>query len=212
MSISSINTSSLYAARYGLDFSNLNGGSQSTTTSANSATAALRAAGNSYTASTAASGVISTLSTLLSGMGLGSSDKVTFQDLLKYREDLRQDFETTVKKGLLEKGVDEDVKFQVVSDGNGGVKIITDSPDKAKIEAYFADNPKLVEQFNQIEALTNVEAARKSSNLDVKAMRQRIEIESMTTWFTGTGQSVGSILNFSGAQSALLMAGLNQKV
>lgn len=209
MSISSINTSSLYAARYGLDFNNLNGGSQSTTSTA---AAALRAAGNSYTTSTAASGVISTLSALLSGMGLGSSDKVTFQDLLNYREELRQNFEATVKKGLREKGVDEDVKFQVVSDGNGGVKIITDSPDKAKIEAYFADNPKLVEQFNQIEALTNVEAARKSSKLDVKAMRQRIEVESMTAWFTGSGQSVGSILNFSGAQSALLSAGLNQKV
>ncbi len=209
MSISSINTSSLYAARYGLDFNNLNGGSQSTTSTA---AAALRAAGNSYTTSTAASGVISTLSALLSGMGLGSSDKVTFQDLLNYREDLRQNFEATVKKGLREKGVDEDVNFQVVSDGNGGVKIITDSPDKAKIEAYFADNPKLVEQFNQIEALTNVEAARKSSKLDVKAMRQRIEVESMTAWFTGSGQSVGSILNFSGAQSALLSAGLNQKV
>lgn len=209
MSISSINTSSLYAARYGLDFNNLNGGSQSTTSTA---AAALRAAGNSYTTSTAASGVISTLGALLSGMGLGSSDKVTFQDLLNYREDLRQNFETTVKKGLREKGVDEDVKFQVVSDGNGGVKIITDSPDKAKIEAYFVDNPKLVEQFNQIEALTNVEAARKSSKLDVKAMRQRIEVESMTAWFTGSGQSVGSILNFSGAESALLSAGLNQKV
>lgn len=209
MSISSINTSSLYAARYGLDFNNLNGGSQSTTSTA---AAALRAAGNSYTTSTAASGVISTLGALLSGMGLGSSDKVTFQDLLNYREDLRQNFETTVKKGLREKGVDEDVKFQVVSDGNGGVKIITDSPDKAKIEAYFADNPKLVEQFNQIEALTNVEAARKNSKLDVKAMRQRIEVESMTAWFTGSGQSVGSILNFSGAESALLSAGLNQKV
>ena len=209
MSISSINTSSLYAARYGLDFNNLNGGSQSTTSTA---AAALRAAGNSYTTSTAASGVISTLSALLSGMGLGSSDKVTFQDLLGYREDLRQNFETTVKKGLREKGVDEDVKFQVVSDGNGGVKIITDSPDKAKIEAYFADNPKQVEQFNQIEAHTNVEAARKNSKLDVKAMRQRIEVESMTAWFTGSGQSVGSILNFSGAQSALLSAGLNQKV
>lgn len=209
MSISSINTSSLYAARYGLDFNSLNGGSQSTT---NTSTTALRAAGNSYTASTAASGVISTLGALLSGMGLGSSDKVTFQDLLNYREELRQNFEATVKKGLREKGVDEDVNFQVVSDGNGGVKIITDSPDKAKIEAYFADNPKLVEQFNQIEALTNVEAARKSSKLDVKAMRQRIEVESMTAWFTGSGQSVGSILNFSGAQSALLSAGLNQKV
>ena len=69
-----------------------------------------------------------------------------------------------------------------------------------------------MEQFNQIEALTNVEAARKNSKLDVKAMRQRIEVESMTAWFTGSGQSVGSILNFSGAQSALLSAGLNQKV
>ena len=209
MSISSINTSSLYAARYGLDFSSLNGGSQSTITAS---TAMLRTAGSGYATSAALSGISSTLSSLLSGMGLGASDKVSFQNLLDYREELRENFESTVKKGLLDKGVDENVNFQVVSDGNGGVKIITDSPDKAKIEAYFADNPKLVEQFNQIEALTNVEAARKNGNLDDKAMRQRIEVESMTAWFTGSGQSVGSILNFSGAQSALLMAGLNQKV
>lgn len=209
MSISSITSSSLYAARYGFDFNSLNKDSQSTPSAS---TALLRAAGSGYAASTALSGVASTLGSLLSSMGLGASDKVSFQDLLDCREDLRQQFETTVKKGLRDKGVDENVTFQVVSDGNGGVKIITDSQDKAKIEAYFAENPKLVEQFNQIEALTNVEAARKNGNLDVKAMRQRIEVESMTAWFTGSGQSVGSILNFSGAQSALLLAGLNQKV
>lgn len=210
MTVSSVNNA--YAAQaYSLGFNTLNNKSNTTSTS----TGALRAAGLAAASSGYAGGLgsmASMLSEVMSGMGLSSGDKVSFQDILNYRNSLKESFEQETKAGLRKLGVDENVNFQVVSDGNGGIKVVTDSEDKAKIERFFADNPDLVKKFNQIESLTNVEAARKTQNLDVKATRRRIEVESMTAWFAGTGQSVSSIMDFSGAQSALLSAGLNKTV
>ncbi|MEG1610150.1 MAG: hypothetical protein RR317_03110, partial [Bilophila sp.] len=124
---------------------------------------------------------------------------------------LGKEFEAKVKADLKELGVDEKVKFQVVSNKDGSVDIISDSEDKAKIEKYFADNPDMVKKFNKIQSLTNVEEARKTQNIDVTATRQRIQIESMTAWFANTGRGVSSIMDFTGGSSAL-MAGLNKVV
>lgn len=208
MTVSSINA--YYSAQaYSLGFNTLNGKAQSSTPSPNSTQHSLL---QSYAASGGALGGLSPiLGEVLSEMGLGSNDSVTFRDMLDYRDMLRQSFEEQTKSGLRELGVDENVSFQVISDGEGGVKIITESEDKGKIERFFTDNPNLVTLFNKIESLTNVEAARKNGNIDIEATRRRIEVESMTAWFTGAGQGVGTILNFSGAQSVLL-AGLNRTV
>lgn len=209
MGISSV--SNYYSDQaYNLAFNTLNGKMNSNNTS-NMPTGTLRALQEEYSGTTNSSSMVSVLSGLLQGMGLSSNDSVSFQDLLTYRDSLRQDFEDETKSGLRKLGVDENVEFKVVSDGNGGVKIITNSQDKSKIEAFFAENPNLVKKFAQIESLTNVEAARKSQHIDVSAVRQRIQVESMTAWFAGTGQSVNSILNFSNAETSLL-AGLNKKI
>lgn len=206
MTVSSINN--YYAAQaYGLDFNTLSGRTKTTGSSA-SGSASKQTGG---TASGGISSVASVLSEVLAGMGLSANDRVTFKEVLAYRDDMRKTFEQATKEGLRKAGVDENVKFQLVSDGKGGVTVVTDSEDKAKIEKFFADNPDMVKAFNKIEALTNVEAARKSQSLDVKATRKRIEVESMTAWFAGTGQSIGSILDFSGGQSSLI-AGLNKTV
>ncbi len=207
MTVSSINAYHS-AQAYSLGFNTLNEKTQSGTSS-------LIGTRNSFVQSYATSGGLGSLSPILgevlSEMGLSSNDSVTFRDMLEYRDMLRQSFEEQTKSGLLELGVDKDVNFQVISDGDGGVRIVTESEDKGKIEQFFADNPDLVTLFNKIESLTNVEAARKNGNIDVRATRRRIEVESMTAWFTGSGQGVGAILNFSGAQSVLL-AGLNRTV
>lgn len=193
---------------FGFTFANLNSKSKMSSSETTNLNTLQNGYGYSYTDS-----LLSNLSQVFNGMGVGSKDSVTFNDMLNYRDTLRQSFEDTTKQGLREMGVDENVNFQVISDGNGGIKIVTNSEDKAKIDAFFAKNPALISQFNQIESLTNVEAARKSQNINVKAMRQRIEVESLATWFAGTGMGVGSILNFSGSLSSLsLLSGLNKKI
>lgn len=165
----------------------------------------------SFYGNSTANALSSLVSETLAGMGLSAGDSVSFRTIMEYRDKLGKEFESKVKADLKELGVDENVKFQVVSNKDGGVSIISDSPDKAKIEKYFADNPDMVKAFNKIQSLTNVEEARKSQNVDVAATRQRIQVESMTAWFTNTGKGVSSIMDFTGGTSSL-MAGLNKVV
>lgn len=151
------------------------------------------------------------VSSTLAGMGLGPNDKVTFSTILAYKDKLQNEFDTKVKDGLKKAGIDENAKFQLVSKEEGGINVITDHADKAKIEKFFEDNPELVKEFNKIQALNNVEESRKQQQLDVNAIRQRIQIESMTAWFAGTGSGVNSIMNFSGG-GASFATGINTLV
>lgn len=102
--------------------------------------------------------------------------------------------------------------FKLASDGNGGIQVIAgDKNTKALVEQYLKDNPDMVSRFQKIESLTNMEEARKTQKVDINAVRNRIQIESMTTWFMNTGQGVSSIMDFSGGDTSLL-AGLNKMV
>lgn len=151
------------------------------------------------------------VSTTIAGMGLGPNDSVTFSTIIAYRDQLQSDFDTKVKEGLKKAGIAEDANFQLVSGENGGIKVISDHPDKEKIEKFFKDNPDLVKQFEKIQALNNVEESRKHQNIDVNAMRKRIQIESMTAWYANTGMGTNAIMNFTGGETAFLN-GINRRV
>lgn len=145
------------------------------------------------------------VSAAMNDLGLGATDKVTFQTLLDYRDQLQEQFTNKVKKGLLEAGVDKDANFRLVSGSDGtGIRVITDSPDKEKIEKYFEDNPEMVEEFEKIQALNKMEETRKSQKIDVKTIKSRLQMESMTAWFSDTS----SFMAFS-AQGASYYSGIN---
>ncbi|MCH5277412.1 MAG: hypothetical protein J1E80_06205 [Desulfovibrionaceae bacterium] len=138
-------------------------------------------------------------------LNLSASDKITFQTLRNYRDQLQEKFTGTVRQELLEAGVDPDISFRLVSSTDGtGVKVISDHPDKDKVEQYFKDNPDMVKEFEKIQSLNKLEESRKSQNIDVKAIRSRIQMESMTTWFSDTS----SMMAFS-AQGAAYYSGIN---
>ncbi len=59
-------------------------------------------------------------------LGLKAGDRITFSSLLEAREKMEQDFAEQVKADLLKLGVDESVEFTLVSDGQGGIKVIMD--------------------------------------------------------------------------------------
>lgn len=211
MATSSISNNYYTAQIYGLT-NGTNQNNEGTSSALKTALAAQRSGtGYANTSSMTHSALLSTLSQTLTAMGLGSNDSVSFNQILQYRNQIASGFESKVKSDLKTLGVDENVNFKLVTGEDGGIEVITDHEDKAKIEKYFQDNPDMVKLFQQIQSLTNVEEARKAQAIDVKSVRQRIQIESMTAWFANTGQNVNSIMDFSGGTTAL-MAGLNKVI
>ena len=167
---------------------------------------------NNYLSSNPISWLQQAVSVTMDGMGLGPTDRVTFSTIISYRDQLQTEFDTKVKEGLKKVGLDENAKFQLVSGEEGGIKVIADSPEKEKIEKFFEDNPDLVKQFEKIQALNNVEESRKQQKIDVNAVRQRVQIESMMAWYSGSGGGgISSIMDFSGGQTSFL-SGINKHV
>lgn len=167
---------------------------------------------NNYLSSNPISWLQQAVSATMDGMGLGPTDRVTFSTIISYRDQLQTEFDTKVKEGLKKVGLDENAKFQLVSGEEGGIKVIADSPEKEKIEKFFEDNPDFVKQFEKIQALNNVEESRKQQKIDVNAVRQRVQIESMMEWYSGSGGGgISSIMDFSGGQTSFL-SGINKHV
>lgn len=152
------------------------------------------------------------LRSLFNSMGVSGGSQMSFASLQKYRESLETSFSDTVRKDLTALGVDKDIEFRLTSDGQGGVNVVSSHADKAKVEKYFKDHPDMVAKFNDIQALTGLDQARKAQQLSPAALRTRIQMESMSLWFdsTSNGGNV-SILDFN-MQGANFLAGLNRKV
>jgi len=148
------------------------------------------------------------LAMTLEGLGLGPNDRVTFNTILQYRTELSTNFESSVAAGLEKLGI-EDPDFKLVTNKDGSVDVISDHADKEKIEKYFKEHPDQVDAFKQIQALTNLEEARKEGNFDIKASRSRTQLESMTTWFANSGKEVNSIMNFNSGGGSSFIPGLN---
>lgn len=145
------------------------------------------------------------LAAAMNDLGLNASDRVTFQTLRDYRDQLQDSFTSALRADLLEAGVDPDISFRLVSGADGsGVKVISDHPDKEKIEQYFKDHPEMVQEFEKIQALNKMEEARKNQQIDIKSIKSRIQMESMTAWFSNTS----SFMAFS-AQGAAYYSGIN---
>lgn len=167
---------------------------------------------NNYLSSNSKNWLQQIVSATMDGMGLGPTDKVSFSTIIAYKNELQEDFDTKVKEGLKKTGLNENLKFQLVSGEEGGIKVVADSPDKEKIEKFFEDNPKLVKQFEKIQALNNIEESRKQQGIDVSAIQQRIQVESMAAWYSNSGAGgVSSIMDFSGGQTSFL-SGINKRI
>ena len=107
--------------------------------------------------------------------------RITFETLDIYRMGLEKVFSDAIRADLLQAGIDPDIDFRLVSRRDGGIDVVTKSPDKAKIERYLQDNPKIVEQFNTIQALSNLKKGASGKNnvlgtmMDVKKGLQAAE-------------------------------------
>ena len=143
-------------------------------------------------------------------LGLGKNDRVTFASLNEARAKMEESFTLKVKEDLRELGVDATIEFRLITNNKGGVDVISTHADTGKIEKYFRDNPDMVKRFQEIQAMSNLEEARKVSGHDIMALRDRIQAETMVAWFADTGQGVQQLMQYENMQAVYFAAGLNK--
>lgn len=108
-------------------------------------------------------------------------------------------------------GIDPNISFTIQIDENGKLNIISDHPDRDKVQKFFEENPELVKKYQQIETLAGIEDARKAMQISPATMRKRIQIESMAAWWADSGDANSYFGNYSNDNLSLL-AGLNLNV
>ncbi len=121
--------------------------------------------------------------------------RVTFKDIVAHREKLQGEFSAALSAGLLLSGVDPEVEFSLIATPNGEIQVISDHPDKAKIEDFFKESPKMAEQFLYIQALGNLERANQGSGAGVRnwqdmgSTKAELQAQAMDIFFSVTGDS-----------------------
>ena len=148
---------------------------------------------------------------VMNAMGLDGDSRVTFSQLAKYREQLQDEFNAAVGEGLRNAGIDPNVKFSVQLDACGNARISSSDEDAAKLQAFFDENPEIIKKYKQIEALAGIDDARKAMQISPAEMRKRIQIESMASWWAGSGEANSYFGNYSN-ENLSLMSGLNLSV
>lgn len=129
------------------------------------------------------------------------------QDVLDKEGDLGK----KLYSGMKDLGIDPNANFTIQVNSDGSVTIISDSPDLAKIQQFFDDNPELVKKYRQIEVLSGLDDARKAMQIAPSDMRKRIQIESMAAWWAGSNDASSYFGSYSGGNLSLL-TGLNLSV
>lgn len=126
-----------------------------------------------------------------------SGGKVTFTAVKEYQDLLQSQFNQAVKEDLAAMGVDPSVEFTLASDGNGGVKVLSDHADKEKIEAYFAMNEEMVGAFNRLQTLSNLDKARKEQGMSMENLSTRTAIDGLAQWWSAEGTEYSQYMYFS---------------
>ena len=206
--------SSIYGnyGNYGIDLSTYTDGSSTSSSSTSSSSSGTSSSSSSANTVTGLSlDYLSQLSSVLKEIAPNATGKLTFSMVEDYRKQLEEEFSAKVREDLTKLGVDKDVEFRVVTDEKtGGVSVITNSADKAKIEKYFKDNPDMVKKFQKIQTLSNLEKARKAEGYSPQDIKTRLQMEAMSAWWSEDGAS-SQIMDFT-ADQATFLTGLRARV
>lgn len=116
-----------------------------------------------------------------------------------------------IVNGLSSLSIDPNISFTIQVDDSGNIQVISDHPDKDKLQQFFAENPELVKKYRQIETLAGIDDARKAMQISPNAMRKRIQIESMAAWWAGSG-STSSWFGTYASGNLSMLSGLNLNV
>ncbi len=113
-----------------------------------------------------------------------------------------------IKQGFTSIGIDPNIEFSL-SIKDGAIMVNSSHPDAAKLQALINADEDLSKTYLQVDALAGLDGARKSMQIDVDAMRKRIQMESMTAWWDQMGQSSvgvfssGNLSTFTGVNSTV---------
>lgn len=181
-----------------------------------STSAAATSAGTSQSSSDALTGQLNGLVSLtryaMDAMGLSSDSKVTFTQLNKYREQLEEEFNQTLRQELGKVNVSNVPDFTISMNEDGSVTINSQSEHREKLQKIFDDNPELVKTYQKIEALSGIDKARESMQIAPHEMRKRIQIEAMSSWWAQSNPNAGaSFSNYSNGALSLLQ-GINVSI
>ncbi len=111
-----------------------------------------------------------------------------------------------MKTGLKNIGIDPSVDFRLTVE-NGKVVVNSSHPDAVKVQILLDKSEELTKDYLQVDALAGLDGARKAMQIDPSAMRKRIEMESMSAWWSTTGTSSvgsftdGSLSSYAGVNS-----------
>ncbi|MEG2172009.1 MAG: hypothetical protein RRY29_01975 [Desulfovibrionaceae bacterium] len=147
----------------------------------------------------------------MESMGIGKGGSVTFGQISAYKERQEKDYSDKLQKDLEALGVAKDIKFQLKLGSNGKMEVVSDHPDKAKVQKYFDDNPAMVKKYKEIQSLADLESARKAMQVNPTDLRKRIQVEAMATWWDQSGGASSSIADFNGGDMAFYK-GVNKTV
>ncbi|WP_319581574.1 hypothetical protein [uncultured Pseudodesulfovibrio sp.] len=147
--------------------------------------------------SSATTGLTSEISSLLDQIPKGDDNRISFQDVEDYREDLGDKWDASVMADLKALGVDVSSEFAMTYDPDTGKVTVPDSTKDAEvINKYFEDNPDKVQEFYniiQLGKLTSTASSQLSQSEMVTSMQQQslawwyADNTDPTSWFEGGG-------------------------
>lgn len=143
---------------------------------------------------------------------LGIEGKVTYNDLLKHRDKMVEDFQAKVKDGLSQAGVDSNADFRINLDENGNIKVSSNHKDKAKIEQFFKENPSLSKDYQHIEALNQVEETRKNQGVDLSLAYKDGQLMSYGSGINMTALKMSMAMTGAGSLATILNGGIKATV
>jgi len=163
----------------------------------------------------ASAGLTSEILSILNQIPKGDDNRLSFQEVEAYREDLGDKWDESVMADLKELGVDVSSEIAMTYDPTTGkVTVPAGTADADIINGYFENNPDKVEEFKNIIQLGKLTSTA-STNLSQNDLLTSLQQQSMAWWFAdntdpSTWFDGGGLLAFSGGSSAY--TGLNLMV
>lgn len=108
--------------------------------------------------------------------------KLTFDDIKAYREEKLEELRESVREGLEALGVDLSKDLNLSYDANTGKVLVSNHPDKAKVERFFESNPELTEEYARLLQLTKLTETA-DAKISAADMRRRVQAGMLSAWF-----------------------------
>ncbi|QJB55145.1 hypothetical protein [Pseudodesulfovibrio sp. zrk46] len=120
---------------------------------------------------------------LLADVPKSGEGRLSFRDIVNYRDSQEKDWEALATHDLRGLGVDTERSFRLMHDPSTGlVTASNDHPDKARIDQYFASNQEVADEFKSVLQLGKlVDVAERK--LTPEQMDQTLDSEAMGWWY-----------------------------